>query len=80
MMREGRKVIDIGPHFERRWRYAKGLKGGRPPSEAYALERRLLEGYTNYKKRFIRIGRYGGGVPGLNIGSGWTVEPFVPVY
>jgi hypothetical protein len=75
---QGRPVIDIGPHFERRWRFVRGLEGGRPPSDVYALERRLLRGYPFYEKRFIRGGRYGGGVPGLNIGKGWQQEPFFP--
>jgi hypothetical protein len=75
MMRQGRRVIDIGPHFERRWRYVMGLPGGRPPSDVYALERRLLKGYANYEKLFIRGGRYGGGVPGLHI-KGWAPELF----
>ncbi len=78
MMREGRYIIDIGPHFERRWRFVRGLPGGRPPSDAYAIERRLLKGYPRYEKRFIRSGRYGGGVPGLNIGDDWATEPFFP--
>jgi hypothetical protein len=78
MMKQGRRVIDIGPHFERRWRFVRGLEGGRPPSDVYALERRLLRGYPFYEKRFIRGGRYGGGVPGLNIGKGWQQEPFFP--
>jgi len=75
---QGRPVIDIGSHFERRWRFVRGLEGGRPPSDVYALERRLLRGYPFYEKRFIRGGRYGGGVPGLNIGKGWQQEPFFP--
>jgi len=78
MMREGRRVIDIGPHFERRWRFIKGLEKGQPPSDVYALERRLLKGYPLYEKHFIRGGRYGGGVPGLSIGEDWATEPFFP--
>ena len=78
IMNEQRKVIDIGPHFERRWRFIRGLEGGRPPSDVYELERCLLKGYPFYEKRFIRRGRYGGGVPGLNIGGDWQPEPFYP--
>jgi hypothetical protein len=78
MMREGRRVIDIGPHFERRWRFIKGLEKGQPPSDVYALERRLLKGYPLYEKHFIRGGRYGGGVPELSIGEDWATEPFFP--
>ncbi len=77
MMREGRQVIDIGPHFQRRWLYARGLEGGRPPSDVYAMERRLLRDYPLHKKVFIRGGRYGGGVPGLKIPD-WDPEPFFP--
>jgi hypothetical protein len=78
MKEQGRRVIDIGPHFERRWRFIKGLEKGQPPSDVYALERRLLKGYPLYKKHFIRGGRYGGGVPGLSIGEDWATEPFFP--
>jgi hypothetical protein len=78
MKEQGRRVIDIGPHFERRWRFIKGLEKGQPPSDVYALERRLLKGYPLYEKHFIRGGRYGGGVPGLSIGEDWATEPFFP--
>jgi hypothetical protein len=43
----------------------------------YAMERQLLKDYVGYEKRFIRRGRYGGGVPGLAI-PGWAPEPFFP--
>jgi len=78
MKEQGRRLIDIGPHFERRWRFIKGLEKGQPPSDVYALERRLLKGYPLYEKHFIRGGRYGGGVPGLSIGEDWATEPFFP--
>ncbi len=58
MMREGRRVIDIGPHFGRRWR--RYLAGETPASPFYELERRLTKDYTNYEKRFKRFGKWRG--------------------
>uniref|UniRef100_UPI003220592E hypothetical protein n=1 Tax=Thermogutta sp. TaxID=1962930 RepID=UPI003220592E len=64
MRAEGREIIDIGPHFERRlWRVKAGE---RPDSPAYNLERRILQGYEGYRKVFQRSGKYWGGVPGLD--------------
>ena len=82
MMLEGRRIIDIGPDFY------KIYTGERVVSRylskhAYALEKYLLRGYSNYERAFVRIqtprGR-GGGVPGFTrrAGSRWIVEPFVP--
>ncbi len=60
---EGRRVIDIGPDFIRRIKYRLKLPDGRPPSSIYGMERRLLEGYPYYKKKFRRFKDLGG-VPG----------------
>ena len=60
MMRQGRLIIDIGPEFPAR-------RAGHPyrPSVFYELERRLLKGYSQYRKVFLRKGSYGG-VPELD--------------
>lgn len=64
MRAEGRKIIDIGPDFQRRLeRIGAGL---RPDSPAYNLERRILQGYERYQKVFERYGKYQGGVPGFD--------------
>jgi RHS repeat-associated protein len=52
-MRNGRKVIDIGPDFQRR------AATGRI-SPFYEMERRNLKGYNNYQKTFERNGNQGG--------------------
>ena len=64
MMREGRKVIDIGPDFARR---AKGVA----PSTAYGLEHRLLKGYLNYERRFLRWRKLRGGNPEIDRHEPW---------
>jgi hypothetical protein len=64
MRAEGREIIDIGPHFRRR--LDRALDGIRPDSEAYNLERRILQGYEEYHKVFHRSGKHWGGVPGLD--------------
>jgi hypothetical protein len=64
MMREGRKVIDIGPDFARR---SKGVA----PSTAYGLERKLLKGYLNYERRFLRWRRLRGGNPEVDRHEPW---------
>jgi len=64
MRAEGREIIDIGPHFRRR--LDRALDGIRPDSEAYNMERRVLQGYEGYRKVFQRSGKYWGGVPGLD--------------
>lgn len=56
---KGRKIIDIGPDFARR-------DLGRAPCEYYCSDRKLLEGYPNYSKVFIRTDKYAGGVPGFD--------------
>ncbi|MEJ5253233.1 MAG: RHS repeat protein [Chthonomonadetes bacterium] len=60
MMRQGRRIIDIGPEFPAR-------RAGRPyrPSIFYELERRLLKGYPLHERVFERRGSFGG-VPGLD--------------
>ena len=82
MMREGRRIIDIGPDFYGRH---AGLRevSCHLHRHAYALERYLLKGYPNYERAFVRIRTprgIGGGVPGLSrpAGSGLIIEPFVP--
>ena len=64
MRAEGREIIDIGPDFDRR--LYRATHGTRPDSEAYNLERRLLQGYEGYHKVFQRSGKYWGGVPGFD--------------
>ena len=82
MMREGRRIIDIGPDFYGRH---AGLRevSCHLHRHAYALERYLLKGYPNYERAFVRIRTprgIGGGVPGPSrpAGSGLIIEPFVP--
>ncbi len=75
MMTEGRKIIDIGPHFERRWRRAVGIEVGAPRSQWYEMERRMLSGYSRYKKAFKRSGKWSGGVEGLQAPN-YSLEPF----
>lgn len=70
MMQQGRRVIDIGPDFVRRWERYLASRAGKPNvpspiSAPYNLERRLLKGYLRYEKAFIRRGKWWGGVPGL---------------
>lgn len=65
MMREGRKIIDIGPDFMRR-------AGGVKPSPFYGMERRLLKGYPHYRRDFLRWGKLRGGNP--------DVDPYYPWY
>lgn len=57
-MRNGRKIIDIGPDFQRR------AATGRS-SPFYEMERRNLKGYNNYNRAFERGGS-NEGVPGLD--------------
>lgn len=57
-MRQGRRVIDIGPDFQRR--EATGKR-----SDFYEMERRAIEDYENYTKVFERSGAHGG-VPDLD--------------
>ena len=64
MMEEGRQIIDIGPDFERRFRRIE--RGEIPYSDVYNLERMELKGYGLYQKSFIRLGKWKGGVPGLD--------------
>lgn len=71
MIREGRRIIDIGPEF---WARRAGRENR--PSEIYEMERWMLKGYPHYQKVFVRFGRRGGGsVPGLRI-PGRTPEPY----
>ena len=58
-MREGREIVDIGPDFARR-------AAGRGPSPFYGVERRVTDGYDNYRRVWERFGRQSGGVPGLD--------------
>jgi hypothetical protein len=66
MMREGRRVIDIGPDFPRRLkRHLARLRGENAPhpvSSPYSLERCLLKQYQylHYEKRFTREGKWWG--------------------
>ncbi len=65
MMEQGRRVYDIGPNFARRLKRFAAIRAGKqnvppPISEAYNLERRILKGYPNYIKRYIRTGRWEG--------------------
>ena len=65
MMRQGRRVYDIGPDFARRLKRFAAIRAGKqgvppPISEAYNLERQILKGYPNYIKRYIRTGRWEG--------------------
>ena len=64
MMREGRRVIDIGPDFARR------ADTGRV-SKVYGLERRLLKGYPYYERRFLRWRKLRGGNPDVDIHEPW---------
>jgi len=64
MKKQGRRVIDIGPDFARR---AKGVA----PSTAYGLERRLLKGYLNYERRFLRWRKLRGGNPEIDRHEPW---------
>jgi hypothetical protein len=64
MMEQGRRVIDIGPDFARR---AKGVA----PYTAYGLERRLLKGYLNYERRFLRWRKLRGGNPEIDRHEPW---------
>ena len=64
MMKQGRRVIDIGPDFARR---AKGVA----PSTAYGLERKLLKGYPNYERRFLRWRKLRGGNPEIDRHEPW---------
>lgn len=60
-IKNGRKIIDIGPDFGRR------LKRGGDASPFYEMERTRLKDYTNYHQGFDRQGKIGG-VKGLNDG------------
>jgi len=64
MMREGRRVIDIGPDFARR------ADTGRV-SKVYGLERRLLKGYPYYERQFLRWRKLRGGNPDVDIHESW---------
>jgi len=67
MRSQGRKIIDIGPDFERRLKYKRGdTVNGRPPSEIYGRERQLLRDYPNRRRVYDRQGKYRGGVPGFD--------------
>ncbi|GIV16567.1 MAG: hypothetical protein KatS3mg022_2002 [Armatimonadota bacterium] len=71
MMRQGRRVIDIGPDFTRRLKRYLDIRAGKPNvpspiSDPYNLERRLLKGYPRYEKQFIRRGKWWGGVLDLS--------------
>ena len=64
MKKQGRRVIDIGPDFARR---AEGVA----PSTPYGLERRLLKGYLNYERRFLRWRKLRGGNPEIDRHEPW---------
>ena len=64
MMREGRRVIDIGPDFARRADTGK-------VSQVYSLERRLLKGYPYYERQFLRWRKLRGGNPDVDIHEAW---------
>jgi hypothetical protein len=64
MMREGRRVIDIGPDFARRADTGK-------VSQVYGLERRLLKGYPYYERQFLRWRKLRGGNPDVDIHEAW---------
>lgn len=58
---DGKHVIDIGPHFDRR---AERIKEGiRPDSPFYNMERGETKGYEGYEKMFERTGKNSGGSP-----------------
>ena len=59
MMKQGRKIIDIGPDFARR-------SLGREPSLFYNMERMSTKVYDNYQKVFERTGIFKGGVSGID--------------
>lgn len=58
-MRKGCEIIDIGPDFARR-------SAGREPSPFDGMERRVTDGYANYRRVFERWDASSGGVPGLD--------------
>jgi hypothetical protein len=47
MVNEGRRIIDIGPDWHRRWKDKK-------VSGVYADERRMIKGYKGHQKEFKR--------------------------
>ncbi len=59
-IREGRDIWDVGPDFPRR----RGEYGDPFVSPFYEMERRVVEGYCNYRKLFEREGN-SGNVPEL---------------
>ncbi|MGH8614353.1 MAG: RHS repeat domain-containing protein, partial [Gammaproteobacteria bacterium] len=60
----GKQVIDIGPHFERR--ADRIHRGSRPDSPFYNMERSETRGYEGYEKVFERTGKNSGGAPGVD--------------
>jgi len=65
MMQERRRVIDIGPDFTRRLNRYLAIRRGQtnvpsPISSVYNMERRLLQRYPLYEKRFQRWGKWHG--------------------
>jgi hypothetical protein len=75
MMREGRRVIDIGPDFWARYHGTRQISR-LLQRHAYALERYLLRQYSNYTKEFRRFNRTSGGVQGLQM-PGLPPEPHI---
>jgi len=66
MKAERRVFLDIGPCFQRRLENRLDPFLGRPPSYVYGTERRALLGYDRYRRLYIRVGKYWGGVPGFD--------------
>jgi hypothetical protein len=59
---EGKAIIDVGPDFGRR--LERYLQGVRPDSPFYNMER--MEAGEAVRSIFKRLGRFQGGVPGLD--------------
>jgi hypothetical protein len=75
MMREGRRVIEIGPDFWARY-HGKREISRLLHRHAYASERHLLRGYPYYRKVFQRYNPRSGGVEGLQV-EGRPSEPHI---
>ncbi len=67
---QGLEVIDIGPDLGRRLKFKLEPPTDRGRRPVYESERELLRGYTNYRQVFMRNGKFGGGVPGLDFPDG----------
>lgn len=67
MKAQGREIIDIGPDFAERLRHRKNPAVGRSPSRHYGRERKQLLDYDDYRREYIRTGKYQGGVPNLDL-------------